>query len=148
MNRPEYETSQDLANQERLMKAIFPERHYHSLDRKYQLDYLILHPKLMPVWCEVKQRTVEWGTYDTYLISLAKYMMGKRLATETRGQFYLVTGWANGVIAAANLSLMTPITYPMAMGGRADRSDAADREPVILIPNASFKVIDSPTQTS
>jgi hypothetical protein len=143
--RPEYETEKDLANQQRLMEVAMPGRTYHPLDRKYQLDYLILQDGMMPVWAEVKQRTVEWGTYDSYLISMSKYLMGKRLAVESHGLFYLVTGWANGVVAVANLALMTPVQYKLTMGGRSDRNDAADREPVFLIQNTSFKVLDRTT---
>lgn len=138
MSRPQYESLKDRAAEDALMLRVFPELPYYKLPMRYQLDFMVEQSGGRMVWVECKQRSVPWGTYDTYLLSLEKYLAGVRLARTTGGAFVLVTGWSDGRVMVANLNCCLPSIYRVVQGGRIDRNDDQDREPVILIPSSHF----------
>lgn len=137
MNRPAYETEQDRQAEYALLRRLFGDRVCHKLPIRYHLDYMVEQPG-KPAWVECKQRRVPWGTYPSYLLSLEKYLSGVKLARASGGSFILLTGWSDGKVMYANLNCGLPCVYKLSMGGRTDRGDAQDREPVILIPNNHF----------
>lgn len=141
-DRPAYESEMDRQKEARLIKAAFPDLIIHKLPRRYHIDYLCTHDRLAKHWVECKARNAEWGNYDGYMISLDKYLAGVRLARETQGLFWLVTGWRCGTVAVVNIGTVIPMAYHIQTAGRSDRQDFDDVEPVVLIPNSSFKVLD------
>jgi hypothetical protein len=88
---------------------------------------------------EVKVRTCRSDEYDTYLLSMDKAHALRRLAQETGMLVYLAVEWTDRV----GVFLVRPDTVfsrPM-MGGRWDRGDWMDAEPVVHIPVASFETV-------
>lgn len=151
--RPQYETEADRVNERRILDAAFPARIAHKLPKRYHIDYLLNETyydtgnvRDRAILVECKARTCPWGTYDSYMISLTKVDAGRRLAKIMDGFFAIATGWSDNKVAVVYIPVDLPPQYQrkFVMGGRSDRNDPEDREPVMLIPNAAFKVIDIP----
>lgn len=141
MNRPQYQTTDDVANEVKLMRVAYPDRKAIKLPRSYHADFWI--PKtdvLPPVVVECKQRSAHFGEYDTYMIALGKFMRCKELAEIMGGLFDIVVGWGDGAIAVAQIRYRKsdPFPYTIKPGGRTDRGDPADIEPMVHIGMRSF----------
>src|SRR5579864_8604119 len=126
MNRPLYETQSDLDNEARILKLAYPDRSAIKLPRSYHADFWLPHKQLPPVVAEVKKRSANFREYETYMISLGKFMNCRRLADVMGGFFDIVVEWGDGVVAVAQIrGPAIPIPYHIRPGGRADRNDPA-----------------------
>ncbi len=118
--RPRYETSKNLSDEERLIRQVLPLQTIHKLPIRYKFDFFIAPNQ---VW-EVKKRDAH---YDTWVVSLGKVMAARSF--EGCG----VEAWA--LIEMKRHCYMmrfaeTAIAH-IAWGGRQDRGDAQDMEPVV-----------------
>lgn len=143
MNRPIYETDEDRVNEKRMLRLAYPDRQAFKLPRSYHADFWLPHSELPPVIVECKQRSAYFGEYDTYAISLGKYMACMRLAEMMGGFFHIVTSWSDGIVAVAQMVTERTCHHPIKPGGRYDRNDPADVEPMVHIPIGAFKPIKS-----
>lgn len=140
--RPLYETQADLDNEKKLLKLAYPDRDAIKLPRSYHADFWLPHKALPPVVVECKQRSAAFREYDTYMISLAKFTNCRRLADAMGGFFDIVVGWGDGVVTVAQIrGPSKPFPFAIRPGGRADRNDPADFEPMVHINIGSFKEI-------
>lgn len=136
--RRRYETEQDRARQRQAIAALC---NSFGCDAKASpdlcaWDYEAFREGKMVGLVEVKCRLCKAEQYPTYMISLRK-MHDLRKAGEQRGiPVVLLVAWADcigfvGVETAIGAGLV-------AHGGRKDRSDPADLEPMLHIPIRLF----------
>ena len=139
MNRPMYESSRDRANEQRAIEAYcrsHSERvHAVKLPIVYAVDWGIFHDDNLICWAECKRRFNERARYETILLSCRKYLAGMDLCRISGKPFLLVVQW--------NDFLGTHVCDGKAakdirVGGRRDRGDWQDVEPVVHIPVSSF----------
>ena len=107
-----------------------------KLPMKYELDYLLLREGRGVAWLEIKSRTNVRSAYPTYMISLGKVMAARRLSEATQFPSFLLVQWAN---VCGYVRLDSLLDFRTAVGGRTDRGDEQDIEPVALIPVGEFE---------
>tara|TARA_R110002051_G_scaffold122596_2_gene195699 strand:- start:66 stop:530 length:465 start_codon:yes stop_codon:yes gene_type:complete len=134
--RPLYETAADLKHEQKLASRI--EQGFawslRKMSRKYYLDFMAFRPSGPAVAViEVKRRHNPHNRYETVILSLAKYMKGAEYYNVLGLKFLFIVEFDNGCFKyeykhgdATQLSIIT--------GGRKDRNDPQDIEPVIHIP--------------
>ena len=140
MNRPLYESPQDLTNEASLVGIC--EREWnckaHKLAIKYGVDFALVRHQIVCAFVEIKARTTPRDRYPTYMISLDKMVRAGDLYSATGLPVFLVVGWTDG---AGWTSLhQRDWARDVRIGGRTDRGDAQDTEPVVHIPVFEFKV--------
>ena len=110
-----------------------------KLPRSYRLDWAFTQDDNIVAWGELKYRSHNFNKYPDLFISLSKYMAGCELKQRTELPFYIMAHFTNGLYAwKHDYGEELRIT----MGGRFDRDDPADREPVIHIPNGLFNKLE------
>lgn len=142
MARPWYESGGDLANEGEVAKKIASmyRARLHKLKPKYGVDYLALRYERPWAYMEIKCRTTDRLKYPTYLISVDKIESGVRHAALLGIKAILLVQWRD-VLGWVN---MNDVAYGgkcvVAIGGRTDRGDAQDLEPVYHIPVELFSL--------
>lgn len=133
--RPLYESAKDLANELQVSSALAIkwDCNFFKMPMSYHVDWMIMKDK-PKAFAELKCRNNQIGRYPTFLLSLSKWMKGKDLAKEVGIPFLIIVRWTDGVFYHEAGS--SEVTY--GVGGRRDREDAADVEPVVLIPIEKF----------
>jgi hypothetical protein len=106
-----------------------------KLPMKYELDYLLLREGKGVAWLEIKSRTNEYLAYPTYMISLGKVMAARRLSEASQLPSFLLVQWSD---VCGYVRLDSLLDFRTAVGGRTDRGDEQDIEPVALIPVGEF----------
>lgn len=106
----------------------------HKLPIHYEVDFALTRCDNIKAWAEVKCRS---RTYDVMYVSLHKWKAGKELSRVTGLPFLLVYG-VNGKVYWTKADELQPT---FCMGGRADRNDWQDREPMAAFALSSFKVM-------
>ena len=132
--RPLYESQKDL-DEERKIAQFFAEKFdctFSKMPIRYGLDYAIVRGRKVCGFAEFKSRTNALERYDTYMLSLGKVVSAHTLTQATTLPSFLMVKWTNAI---GYISLSTP--YEIEMGGRNDRADWQDVEPV-----AHFKIKD------
>ena len=117
----------------------------HKVPLKYQVDWLAMRGKDPMAFVEFKHRNkLSINAYPRYMISLDKWMKAKQLCKEVEIPFIMVItfteGTYYGVFAHNGLH---DVTY--GFGGRYDRGDAQDVEPMIYLPLKKFMKIEGAT---
>ena len=139
MKREQYEKPKDLLK-EREVEA-YLSKHWgvilHKLPISYRLDYAIECPinnEIVGV-VEVKARDMTYGQYPTVIVSLSKWLMGRRYH-EAGLCFYFFLNLNDGIYG----TLYRPqFSYSVKWGGRTTKTrDIADIEPVVHIPMTHF----------
>lgn len=128
MSRPLYERDRDLMGEEKAIEILCRRGKLaaHKLPRRYEIDYLMLQRGGMYGWAEVKVRPgVE--RYESFMLSCAKVMAGRRLAEVFGGRFIVVVRRTDDLMVLDALSHRPAF---VSMGGRTDRRDDQDIEPV------------------
>lgn len=146
--RPDYETRQDFDRESRVADW-FVQKMIHDgwfrdtavakpLKKHYCLDRAIVDGDEILAFCEVKVRTNRQFNYSTYLISLEKMRNMRLMARDTGVPSYLVIRWTDA-IGYFEVNEQTDFTdFSLRLGGRTDRGDGADVEPVLHIPVGKF----------
>lgn len=137
--RPMYETQDDLANENYIkdLLAIAWDAKLHKLPRSYYVDWMITKKGEAKGFAELKCRNNDRCKYPTLMLSMHKWMHGKELASEIGGSFIIIVRWNDGTFYHKQGSC--DVTY--GIGGRTDRGDNQDIEPVVYIPTDYFKRI-------
>jgi hypothetical protein len=84
---------------------------------------------------EIKCRAQSADRFDTLWLSLHKVIEIKRLAKEAGVPPYLAVGFE---FTKDVRWILLSGTYPVILGGRTDRGDTQDMEPVVEFPVAKF----------
>ncbi len=87
---------------------------------------------------EIKTRTHKFGTFPTYMISSHKVADAKALASATGLDVFLIVEWSCGTVGY--LSLAESMPDHVEWGGRTDRGDLQDSEPVNHYSINRFKI--------
>lgn len=108
-----------------------------KLPRSYSVDWALVRGAGVVAWAETKRRRNRREDYPTLMLSLNKVREGVALAADTGSKFIVVVewddcvGWIEPDLAALSVGI----------GGRKDRNDPADMEPVVHIPTGSFRLL-------
>lgn len=137
--RPIYENSETKAIERKIADVVCKAFGVEmvKLPMSYQIDFVVLRDGVIKSVLEVKQRDINLTTYPTIILSMHKYMFGKKLNEEMGVPFIFVIGLKNGIFWVD----LSDKKYPVALGGRTDRGDDQDVELVIQIPTSDFKEI-------
>lgn len=135
--RPMYENDENRADEEATAKQVSEKWgcEYHKLPISYRIDYALIRHGIVMAFAEVKSRKNHTpDRYDDYLLSLAKYNALCEISRNVGTKSLLVIKWKDRV---------TFTTVPcegirVKMGGRDDRGDDADIEPMVYIPMSNF----------
>lgn len=147
MKRPIYESQVDLTHENKMKTFLEAKWNctLHKVPLKYQVDWLAMRGKDPMAFVEFKHRNkLSINAYPRYMISLDKWMKAKQLCKEVEIPFIMVItfteGTYYGVFAHNGLH---DVTY--GFGGRYDRGDAQDVEPMIYLPLKKFMKIEGAT---
>lgn len=138
MSRPLYESQADLQNEVQVaehLNQVWSCR-FHKLPMSYSVDWMLMRDK--PVaFAELKCRKNDSTKYPTLMLSLNKWVKGIQFANQLDVPFLIICRWTDGLFFHEAGSV--DVTY--GIGGRTDRGDSQDTEPVVYIPVTSFKRI-------
>lgn len=135
--RPLYETDKDFENEKRIKRQIEQEKEWKltKLPKRYYLDFFAFTPRFgqLIAVLEVKRRHNTHDKYPDVILSLAKYMKGAEYADALNVDFLFVVQFNDGLYIHEGGSL-TLQHLQITFGGRTDRNDPEDIEPVVHIP--------------
>jgi len=145
MARPRFETSRDIANEERFIERIsnLKDEKPKKLPPQYSLDYLMLNNYNRPMrFMELKQRNNKHDQYDTYIISLKKIINGQKLAQSLNIPFELAVRFTDGDYVCTISDQPASSAYQVKWMERLNNRDGYDGEPVVHIPIWAFSKLD------
>jgi hypothetical protein len=138
--RPTYETSGDLEKETLAVKKFIAsfggDVDFAKLPIQYKMDFCLIHNRMVRTFVEVKCRTNEKAAYSTYIISMSKIVAATSYSSIGVNCLLLVQwsdqmGWVD----------MCKHKWDAKMGGRKDRGDWQDIEPVVHIPIFEFNIV-------
>lgn len=137
--RPIYESPEDLRNEKDVVEKLTQiwGMVFHKLPMSYHVDWLMVKDGKPRGFAELKCRNCGRRKYPTLMLSLAKWMRGKELAQELNTSFIIIVRWSDGIFF--HKAGTQPISY--GFGGRNDRDDEQDMEPVVYINTDHFQRI-------
>ncbi len=137
MTRPRYETNDNLTAEQEVVRQLCERWHCeaHKVPLHYQFDYFLTSPTRQAI-CEIKCRGKK---YDTLILSLHKIETMMRYSNTFRVAAILAVSWPDEGTHFLRLSYDLTSTCKIDMGGRTDRGDSQDIEPVLHIPVTEFK---------
>lgn len=137
---PLHMSDNDAANENVFAELIARRYHPCSLEyngRKYPIDWM-MYVDGMEIWSELKCRWNPVGRYKTLNISARKIVEGLNYAQWTNRPFSLFVRWDD----MCGVALIEHADFPIEHGGRRDRGDPNDVEPMICIPTGIFEPVD------
>ena len=137
MMRPLYETEEDLDRERGAIMTLCgrTDAHPFKLPISAHADYIMMRDGEAKAVVEVKCRKNKRLAYDTYMLSQHKYE-GLLSWAEYGLTPILLVSWQDAIGY-----VRLPCPHDIAVGGRRDRGDALDIEPVVHIKTSDFKVI-------
>ena len=154
--RPTYENKQSLDAERKTVETLSKmwKVQFIKMPISYHLDYAMIHKinvyqygealkDSIVGFAEVKVRTNPITQYDTYMIALSKVLKARQLSEATKKPSILIVNWRtinkdptkNDCIGWTNFKR----EFKLGFGGRKDRNDWQDQEPVALYPISMFK---------
>lgn len=113
--------------------------HLQKLKMSMGLDFAIVKKSKIVGFAELKCRKVTKNQYPTYLIGLSKIIYAKNINQSCQKPVILFVKWAD---CAGWVRLDDPeLKFDLAMGGRKDRNDWQDIEPICFIPVSEFTIM-------
>lgn len=143
MSRPLYETQADLRNEAAVIKILSQKWrvNFHKLPIKYHLDYAATRNGKVVAYVEVKVRKYRMDQIDKwggYMLSVGKLQTAKQLCEISNTSFCLAVQCVDGLYW---ITIKDFSQFPVVITGRADRGDAQDVEPCVLIPAEKFSLM-------
>lgn len=136
MSRPRYESEDDRKAEREV--ADYLEKYHglrcHKLPISYRVDWVVFKKDSFFGFIELKTRTFEKNRFPTLIISLGKYSTGCHLARCSGGAFWVAARWTD----ALGFYRVDDVVADITMGGRKDRGDKDDIEPVVHFPVDEF----------
>lgn len=137
MGRPLYETKEDLNREEAVADELA--KHFNSTYEKlpdhFTADIILTKPNGKQAVVEIKCRNVKARKYRTYIIAKQKYDRMMELK-EKYGTAILCVRWTDAIGY-----VKLPQEHKLVMGGRYDRNDPKDWEPMVEFPISRFTII-------
>jgi len=109
-----------------------------KLPIRYAVDYAFLRDGEVVGFAELKCRLTTRTKYPAYMVSLHKVMASRMLYHTTNTPVVLVVEWTDA-IGWTQIAGPSASEFRVGMGGRRDRNDDQDIEPVALISIDRFK---------
>ncbi len=140
--RPLYETPENLEREADVVRRLEARWQAEAikLPISYKLDYVFVRDgKEVRSFCEIKVRRYTWEEIDRmggYMISLAKWTAAESFCTIS-GLPFIVAVSAAGEIRFASIRAFDH--DGVVHGGRADRGDWQDKEPMVLLSVGRFR---------
>ena len=140
-SRQMYENKESLSLEDDFRQSI-EERTKVSLKKlpiSYRVDFAILDGTTVQGFCELKCRAVASKTYDTLILSLGKWeaLLNLRRSAENMRSRICVR-YTDGDFWYS-VREDSPKEVTVKWGGRSDRGDWQDMEPVVHIPISLFR---------
>jgi hypothetical protein len=134
--RPLYESSKDLSNELRVSKILKDcwEADFVKLTMAYHVDWAVVRGSEIKAFAEFKRRHNPKDRYPTFMISLNKWKHGREIGKELGVPFLIIVEWDDGLYYCDTEAVAR--TY--GFGGRSDRGDSQDQEPVVFINTKAF----------
>lgn len=145
--RPKYESKQDRINQRAVASEVVatrPGSRWTEFPTFHVVDFAVWRGDDMVGLIEVKCRSCPSDEYPDYAISEAKWL---KMIEEGRAQgvpVFLVVRFTDKTIWMP----VTPGRYRVYRGGRRDRNDKRDVEPMVHIPWKAFRPMRSPARSA
>jgi hypothetical protein len=140
----QYENEQDRKNEEAVIKEI-ARRYgcdYRKLPVRYVVDYGLFRGRDLAYFAEVKCRKIPRHQFPDLILSLFKFGALLDLQSTHSIPALLVACWTDSMgITRVPLSGMR-----IGWGGRTDRADDQDTEPVVYIPVDHFSKMQRPRE--
>jgi hypothetical protein len=140
MVRPRYESKESLSKEHDTIREI--ERAWkckaQKMPVKYTFDYGLYYNGELKAVAELRYRNVSSTTYPTIICALYKLHAARDFALDGLKPYFIVT-FKDGTFYHEFKCWDT--FYKIDQGGRTDRGDWQDMEPVIRIPIEKFKKI-------
>jgi len=105
-----------------------------KLPMSYHVDWALMRGNEIVAFAELKTRKVPSTQYPTLILSLNKWIKGLDLAASTKTSFIIIAKWTDGVF----YFVAKPDGVTFGHGGRIDRNDSQDMEPVAFIDTKNF----------
>ena len=138
--RPIYETDKDREQEADFIKelCIAWKCEAKKLPIHYKLDFALIREGVIRAFLEMKIRSYAKGYFDTYMISMAKVLAAQEYSAFAGVASLLAVRWndEDGFIALHKMK-----DFHLGFGGRGDRGDSQDMEPVVFIPIQHFRRI-------
>jgi hypothetical protein len=141
MSRPFYETNENIQQEKAV--ADFASRKwdcsFSKLKKAYALDYAIIRDKKVISFAEIKCRKYSMDRLDSlggFMISLHKWLEAKNICQISDVPFSLLIRTEDGIWWHKTQDFLND---GISIGGRFDRNDAQDVEPVVLLKSNRFK---------
>jgi hypothetical protein len=137
-SRPVYENTATLAAESEFAAKI--EKVFgctlKKLPMRYSVDFMCVCGINLLSWSELKNRNIRSDQYPNYFLSLQKWISGNQLSCETGAQFRLFVRFTDcDMWLNCSQHSFSFITY----GGRVDRDDWQDMEPMVVLPLTNFQ---------
>ena len=141
MTRPVYENAQTLQAEARFAARLAASWgcQVKKNPARYKLDFSMMRGSSVAGFLEVKCRDCTRGQYLDYMLAADKFMAARHLTTTLGLRAVLAVEWRD---SAGWADLSSPdLGYRIGHGGRFDRGDPDDLEPVVYIPISKFKIL-------
>jgi len=134
--RPLYESSKDLSNELRVSAHLKDcwNAEFVKLPMAYYVDWAVVRGSEIKAFAEFKRRHNPKDQYPSFMISLNKWMNGKKMGRELGVPFLIIVEWDDGLYYCDTEAVAR--TY--GFGGRSDRGDSQDQEPCVFIETKAF----------
>jgi hypothetical protein len=134
--RPLYESSKDLSNELRVSNILKEcwNAEFVKLPMAYHVDWAVVRGAEIKAFAEFKRRHNPKDRYPTFMISLNKWKHGREIGKELGVPFLIIVEWDDGLYYCDTEAVAR--TY--GFGGRSDRGDSQDQEPVVFINTKEF----------
>lgn len=142
MIRPIYETPESLSAEEKFLQLLKAPLRCSSVTKVrkkfYPIDAIAKLGHFTVAFIEAKCRSNNINAYPTYMLSLDKFQNGAWLAECFNADYIIAVQWADccGLWRWRDHRIDRP---QIQIGGRTDRGDEQDVEPVIHIPILEFE---------
>ena len=140
MNRPTYENAVDRSAEtmaiRKFIDSFGDEVDFIKLPMQYKMDFALTRGGVITALVEVKCRKNNKHAYPTYMISMSKLVAAAGYSSIGINCILLVQ-WADSM----GWVQMAGDDWKVRVGGRKDRNDWQDIEPVTHIPVGEFKEV-------
>lgn len=141
MDRPLYETEDDLSNEQRVAERLSEawKCKFVKMPIRYHLDFVLTRGDRAVAFCEIKTRNYTMERINEmggYLMSIGKWASAKALSEASGLPFILVANTTDGIWY---MKAITFVADDILVRGRTDRNDWQDIEPCVLLRCDRFK---------
>lgn len=138
--RTAYENANNLIEEIQIIRHFceIKKQSYYKTRKFESVDFALLQNEKVSGWAEVKRRYNSSNKYSTLAISADKIAAGKIKSIATNRPYFLIIGWDD---CLGYIEIKPEDEFEIKIGGRRDRGDDADTEPMIHIPINFFTII-------